>query len=103
MVDTNGKQTITNDGATVMKVGFLGATVQLAYVGLPLLIIAFTGGYSFSILFTLPLVFLRISRVPKMLKSVTVPPLLSCWRARYSRRSAISLNKVSVRRPLSRV
>lgn len=27
MVDANGRQTITNDGATVMKVGFTGITI----------------------------------------------------------------------------
>ena len=73
MVDANGKQTITNDGATVMKVRIHATPESFGR--------ALTLG-SFWTLSTPPPAFSSISPGHKMPKSETAQHLLSSWLVR---------------------
>lgn len=80
LVDANGRQTITNDGATVMKVRLVvDANTWLKGDGDS----DFRLFDSFWILCTPPPAFSRISLGPKMPKSVTEQPPWLSWPVRF--------------------
>jgi hypothetical protein len=72
MVDGNGKQTITNDGATVMK-------VFRPYILPAVLDFETDSTFSFSTLSILPLESSQTSLVHKTPKLETELPLSLCW------------------------
>ena len=78
MVDANGRQTITNDGATVMKVRMQTTPPPRAYTVFAQVLI-FASSWTLS---TLLPGSLSTSRVPKMRKWVTEQPRWSSWPAR---------------------
>jgi hypothetical protein len=73
MIDGNGKQTITNDGATVMKVHYTMRTASRTVLTV----------CSFWISSTQPHEFSQILPDRKMRRSVMVPHQWWCWQARY--------------------